>query len=176
MVAKLKFLLLYFLSWVIFFDLMRIVFLAYHFNKTKHLSLRIILSSFWYGLRMDMSVAAYIIAPVSLFVLLSLFIHFFRRLPVYRTYTSIALFLVALLSFVDLEIYNQWGFRIDATPLKFLSAPREVFASISHLPLLFFSIIFIICYGSLYFCFSYVLRKIFFSNKINTKSLLLFYC
>lgn len=177
MAAKFKFLLIYFLSWVIFFDLMRIVFLFYHFDKTKNLSFNTIISSFWYGLRMDMSVAAYIIAPVCLFVLLSLFIHFFRRLLIYRIYTFIVLLLVALLSFFDLEIYSQWGFRIDATPLKFLSTPREAFASISHLPLLFLSIIFIICYGLFYFCFKFILRRIFFQqqnkHKIVTAALLL---
>ena len=165
MVAKFKFLLLYFLSWVIFFDLMRMVFLFYHFDKTKNLSFTTIISSFWYGLRMDLSVAAYIIAPVCLFVLLSLFIHFFRRLLIYKIYTFIILLLVALISFFDLEIYNQWGFRIDATPLKFLSTPREAFASISHLPLFFLSVIFVISYGLFYFCFKYILRRIFFQQQ-----------
>lgn len=179
MAAKFKFLLIYFLSWIIFFDLMRIVFFFYHFGKTKNLSFNTILSSFWYGLRMDMSVAAYIIAPVCLFVLLSLFIHFFKRLLIYRIYTLIVLLLVALLSFFDLEIYSQWGFRIDATPLKFLSTPREAFASISHLPLLFLSIIFIVCYGLFYFCFKYILRRIFFQQqnkyRITTAVLLLLF-
>jgi phosphoglycerol transferase MdoB-like AlkP superfamily enzyme len=179
MAAKFKFLLIYFLAWIIFFDLMRVVFLCYHFGKTKNLPFITIISSFWYGLRMDMSVAAYIIAPVCLFVLLSLFIHFFRRLFIYRIYTFIVLLLVALLSFFDLEIYNQWGFRIDATPLKFLSTPREAFASISHLPLLFLCIIFIVCYGLFYFCFKYVLRLIFFQQqnkyKIATAVLLLLF-
>ncbi len=100
MAAKFKFLLIYFLSWVIFFDLLRIVFLIYHFDKTKNLSFNTILSSFWYGLRMDMSVAAYILAPVCLFVLLSLFIHFFRRLIIYRIYTFIVLLLVAFYLFL----------------------------------------------------------------------------
>lgn len=165
MAAKFKFLLIYFLSWVIFFDLLRIIFLIYHFNKTKQLSFTTILSSFWYGLRMDMSVAAYILAPVCLFVLLSLFIHFFRRLIIYKVYTFVTLLLVALVSFFDLEIYSQWGFRIDATPLKFLSTPKEAFASVSHLPLLFLFIIFIICYALFYFCFKYILRRIFFQQQ-----------
>ncbi len=165
MAAKFKFLLLFFLSWVIFFDLMRVVFLFYHFDKTTNLSFKTIISSFWYGLRMDLSVAAYIIVPVCLFVLLSLFIHFFRRLLIYKIYTFIILLLVALISFIDLEIYNQWGFRIDATPLKFLSTPREAFASISHLPLVFLSIIFITCYGLFYFCFKYIMKRIFFQQQ-----------
>ena len=165
MVAKFKFLLFYFLSWVVFFDLLRIVFLIYHFDKTKHLSFNTILSSFWYGLRMDISVAAYIIAPLCLFVLLSLFIHFFRRLFIYRIYTFIVLLLIALISFFDLEIYNQWGFRIDSTPLKFLDTPKEAFASVSHLPLFYLFIIFIICYALFYFCFKYILSRIFFQQQ-----------
>ena len=177
--AKFKFLLIYFFSWIFFFDLLRIVFMLYHFDKTRHLSVITIVSSFWYGLKMDMSVAAYILAPVCLFVLLSLFIHFFRRLFIYRLYTFIILLLVALISFFDLEIYTQWGFRIDATPLKFLSTPKEAFASISHLPLLFLFIIFIICYTLFFFCFKYVLKRIFFQQqnryKIATGLLLLLF-
>ncbi len=179
MAAKFKFLLIYFFSWVVFFDLLRLVFMLYHFDKTKTLSLGTILSSFWYGLRMDMSVAAYILAPVCIFVILSLFIHFFRRLLIYKVYTFIVLLSVALISFFDLEIYKQWGFRIDATPLKFLSTPKEAFASVSHLPLLFLFVIFILCYALFYFCFRYILRRIFFQQQNRYKiltgvSLLLF--
>jgi len=165
MAAKFKFLLLYFISWVIFFDLLRIVFLAYHLDKTKNLGFSTVISSFWYGLRMDMSVAAYILVPVCLFVLLSLFIHFFRRLIIYKIYTFVVLLLIALISFFDLEIYNHWGFRIDASPLKFLTTPKEALASISHLPLLFLSVIFIICYGLFFFCFRYILKRIFFQQQ-----------
>ena len=179
MAAKFKFLLLYFISWVIFFDLLRIVFLAYHLGKTKQLGFGTIISSFWYGMRMDMSVAAYVLVPVCLFVLLSLFIHFFRRLIIYKAYTFVILLLIALISFFDLEIYKQWGFRIDASPLKFLSTPKEALASISHLPLLFLSVIFIICYGLFFFCFKYILKRIFFQqqNKLRliTAALLLLF-
>ncbi|MGZ8539864.1 MAG: LTA synthase family protein [Chitinophagaceae bacterium] len=165
MAAKFKFLLIYFLSWVVFFDLLRIVFLFYHFDKTKHLPFTTILSSFWYGFRMDMSVAAYILAPVCLFVLLSLVIHFFRRLFIYKAYTFVVLLMIALVSFFDLEIYNQWGFRIDATPLKFLDTPKEAFASVSHLPLVLLFAVFIICYTLFYFCFKYILKRIFFQQQ-----------
>ena len=167
--AKFKFLLLYFLSWIIFFDLLRIVFMIYHFDKTSDLSFTTIVSSFWYGLKMDMSVAAYILAPVCLFVLLSLFIHFFRRLLIYRVYTFIVLLLISLISFFDLEIYKQWGFRIDITPLKFLATPKEAMASVSHLPLVFLLIIFILCYALFYFCFKYIIKNIFFQQQNKLK-------
>ncbi|MEI9944376.1 MAG: sulfatase-like hydrolase/transferase [Chitinophagaceae bacterium] len=162
MLQKLRFLLLYFLSWIIFFDLMRIVFLLYHFGKTKQLSFSTILSTFWHGLRMDMSVSAYIILPVFLFVLLALVIPFFNRRIVYIIYTGLVLFFVVLISLCDLEIYTTWGFRIDATPLKFLSTPKEALASISHFPLLLILAIFIACFVALFWIFRVVIRKIFF--------------
>jgi hypothetical protein len=50
MAAKFKFLLLYFLSWVLFFDCLRILFLIYHSAKTKELPFSTIAATFWYGL------------------------------------------------------------------------------------------------------------------------------
>lgn len=179
MIAKFKFLLLYFLSWVIFFDLMRLLFLVYHADKARPLSFSTLLLTFGYGLRMDASVAAYITLPVCLFVILSLVSHFFRRLLIYKIYTFVILLAVAIISLCDLEVYNAWGFRMDATPLRFLSSPREAFASISHLPLIFILVVFIISYGLFLFCFRYILKRIFFQqqnrHKIITAVLLLLF-
>ncbi|WP_158513021.1 LTA synthase family protein [Flavisolibacter tropicus] len=44
------------------------------------------------------------------------------------------LLLTVLIVTADLEVYKQWAFRIDATPLKYLNSPKEAWASISHLP------------------------------------------
>jgi phosphoglycerol transferase MdoB-like AlkP superfamily enzyme len=163
--SKFKFLLLYFLSWIVFFDLLRLLFLLYHLDKTRELSFSTILNTFWYGLRMDMSLAAYILAPVCLFVLLSLIIPFFRRRIIYRIYTFLILFVILLTAVADLEIYNAWGFRIDATPLQFLQTPREVMASISHLPLAFIIVSFLVGYVLLLLLFKFVLDKIFFKPQ-----------
>lgn len=162
MIDKLKFLFLYFLSWVVLFELLRIVFLVYHWGDTRQLGFSTILATCWYGLRMDLSVAAYILAPVCLFALLSLIIPFFRKPLIYKLYTWLILFLVLLISLADLEIYNAWGFRIDATPLQFLSTPREVIASISHLPLILIGLGFLLCFLLVFFSFRYVLKRIFF--------------
>lgn len=165
MKAKLKFLAIYYLSWILFFDIMRLVFMLYHHDRSTGLSWSTLAASFWYGLRMDLSAAAYIVAPVFLFVLLSLFIHFFRRLTIYKIYTFTILLIVALISLADLELYNAWGFRIDTTPLRFLSTPHEAWASVSHLPLFWIALVFLICYGLFYFCFKTLLKHIFFQQQ-----------
>jgi len=169
MAAKFKFLLLYFLSWVLFFDCLRILFLVYHSSKTKGLPFSTVAATFWYGLRMDLSMAAYILLPVVLFVLLALIIPFFRNLLIYKIYTGIILFFVLLVSICDLEVYDAWGFRIDATPLMFLSSPREAMASVSHLPLVFILLGFALAFTLVWFAFRFVLKKIFFGSQTRMK-------
>jgi phosphoglycerol transferase MdoB-like AlkP superfamily enzyme len=171
MASKFKFLVLYFLAWVGLFELLRLVFLLYHFNNTRSLGLSTFFATFWYGLRMDLSMASYILAPVCLFTLLSLVIPFFQKQVVYRVYTYLLLFLVILIGIADLEIYNAWGFRIDATPLMFLSTPREALASVSHLPLILIAMIFIICVLMVFFLFRYLIRKTFFRQQIGLRLL-----
>ena len=163
MASKFKFLLLYYTGWVVFFELMRVLFLVYHHDKAADLPAATLLATIWYGLRMDLSVAAYILIPVCIFVLLSLFIHFFRRLLIYRIYTVLVLLLVSIISLTDMELYAAWGFRIDGTVLTFLKTPAEAFASVSHRPLFFIGIVFLLAYGLFYFCFRFLLRRIFFS-------------
>jgi phosphoglycerol transferase MdoB-like AlkP superfamily enzyme len=165
MASKFKFLILYFISWVVFFDGLRLLFLLYHSSKTKELPFSTAAATFWHGLRMDLSMAAYILLPVALFVLISLFVPFFRRPLIYRIYTGVILFFVLLIAICDLEIYNAWGFRIDATPLMFLSSPREALASVSHLPLWLIFFGFIIAFLLVWFAFRFILKKIFFTEQ-----------
>ncbi|MET0394155.1 MAG: sulfatase-like hydrolase/transferase [Chitinophagaceae bacterium] len=164
MAARFKFLFFYFLSWVVFFELLRALFLVYHRAKTATLSFSTILAAFTHGLRMDLSMAAYILMPVCLVVLLSLVIPFFRRSLFYHIYTAVILFVVLLVALCDLEIYNAWGFRIDATPLLFLASPKEALASVSHLPLFWILLGFLACFFVLLLVFRRVLRRIFFRS------------
>ena len=61
----------------------------------------------------------------------------------------------------DVEIFKAWGSRLDASPLKYLKNLKEVWASISHLPVFWMLFLFIIIYGFLLFAF----------NKIATQGL-----
>jgi phosphoglycerol transferase MdoB-like AlkP superfamily enzyme len=134
MLSRVKFLLGYVFVWVLLFEIFRLLFLLYHFDAARQLSFSTAMLTFWYGLRMDLSTAAYITLPVCLFALGSLFIPFFKKKTVYTIYTAIVLLLIVLIVTADLEVYKQWAFRIDATPLKYLSSPKEAWASVSHLP------------------------------------------
>jgi len=160
MLSRLKFLLGYFLSWIIIFELFRLLFLLYHIDATRQLSFFTVLGTFFYGLRMDLSTAAYVTLPVCVFVLVSLLIPFFRRATIYKVYTAIILCLIVLIVVADLEVYKQWAFRIDATPLKYLNSPKEAWASVSHLPIFFILLSLVIFYSLLLKGFQKVINKI----------------
>ena len=53
----------------------------------------------------------------------------------------------------DSESFKAWGTRLDSTPLKYLSSPREAWASISHLPVIWVLLGFILIYLLIFWFF-----------------------
>jgi hypothetical protein len=143
MLKKILFLLIYLFTWVIFFEVASVFFLLSTMEYAKETPSSLVFQSLWYGLKMDLSMAAYLTILVCFFVIVSLFIPFFRKKWIYIIYTGIIIFVQLLLMITDVESFKAWGTRIDSTPLKFLSSPKEAWASISHLPLLLIFIGFI---------------------------------
>ncbi|GAB4092456.1 LTA synthase family protein [Flaviaesturariibacter terrae] len=144
MPARLRFLLQYFLLWLLFFEAGRALFLLGQWGALRHTPGATALASFWYGARMDASMAAYLSLPLTVFLLLSFFVPFFRKPLIYQVYTIVVAVPALLLIVCDIEVYRQWGFRLDATPLKYLSAPAEAWASISHLPVVRYTLLFLL--------------------------------
>lgn len=160
MFRRLLFLLFYWLLWVVFFQVARGVFLIYHLSHTRELPLTTSLETFLYGARMDLSMAAYLLAPVCLFVLASVVVPFFRRSIIYKVYSYILLFFILLIIVADLEVFEAWGSRMDATPLKYLGTPKEVWASISHLPIFFILFVFLVIYIGLCLIFGRIIERL----------------
>jgi phosphoglycerol transferase MdoB-like AlkP superfamily enzyme len=142
--SRLKFLLLYLLVWLGVFEIARLIFLCFQHRQTSLLDFATISKTFLYGFRMDLSMSSYILLPVSLFVLASVVIPVFRRPVIYKIYTGVVLFFILLLVIIDLQIFREWGIRIDNTPLKYLSTPGEAWASVSHLPVFLYLGIFLL--------------------------------
>ena len=153
MLKKILFLFIYLFTWVIFFEVARAFFLLSTMQYAKETPSSLVFQSLWYGLKMDLSMAAYLTILVCFFVIVSLFIPFFRKKWIYIIYTGIIIFVQLLLMITDVESFKAWGTRIDSTPLKFLSSPKEAWASISHLPLLLIFIGFILIYILLFWLF-----------------------
>ncbi|MFC7668950.1 LTA synthase family protein [Hymenobacter humi] len=126
----------YFVFWLFFFGLARALFLGYHHVAAAKLSASTLLATFGYGLRLDASAAAYVsIVPFLLLLVASLL----PRLPLSRligAYTIGMGAFLALLITADLELYRTWGFRLDDTPLQYLTSPKEMAASAGTAPIL----------------------------------------
>jgi phosphoglycerol transferase MdoB-like AlkP superfamily enzyme len=108
---------------------------------------------------MDVSMAAYLTLAVCLFVIAALLIPFFRKKYVYFIYTGIILFIQLLITIVDSESYKAWGTRLDSTPLKYLSSPREAWASISHLPVVWILLGLLVIYLLIFWIFRKTIAK-----------------
>ena len=106
----------------------------YESSLSNSLNAGEILYTFYYGLRMDASFAAYIcIFPFLVFLIKSVFL----RLPdrkIIRVYTSFLVIVLSFLVIADLELYKSWGFRMDATPLLYFKDPKEMAGTISSSP------------------------------------------
>lgn len=162
MLGRLKFILLQLIAWIAFFELARIIFLLYHHSQASGLSFKTILLTFVYGFRMDLSMACYLIILPCLFVLLSVFVLFFQRSLIYKFYSGIVLFLLLLIVLSDLEIYQEWGYRLDSTVLQYLSSPKEVMASTGHLPVFWILLVFVLVFIGLLLLFNKAIdRSIF---------------
>ncbi|WP_183906841.1 LTA synthase family protein [Rufibacter immobilis] len=124
----------YFFFWTIFFEVCRGIFLLYHIDKTSALTASEIGKVFWYGLRMDLSFAAYLSVLPFLFFLLETSFRKTIFLKITQWYTYVMLPLLTLLIIADLELYSAWGFRLDSTPLQYLNTPAEMMASAASAP------------------------------------------
>jgi len=85
------------------------------------------------------------------------------------------LFALLLIILVDLEIYNEWGYRLDSTVLQYLSSPKEALASTGHLPVFWILLAFILVFVGLLFLFNSIIGKsIFLLQLQNEKKLVSF--
>jgi phosphoglycerol transferase MdoB-like AlkP superfamily enzyme len=169
MLQRPKFLVIQLIAWVSFFELARAAFLLYHYSQARFLSIQTTLLTFAYGLRMDLSMACYIIILPCLFVLLSVFIPFFKKAIVYKIYSGIALFFLLTIVLADLEIYTEWGYRLDSTVLQYLSSPKEVLASAGHLPIFWILLLFAFAFIGSQFLFNKLIDHSVFLIQPNTE-------
>lgn len=161
-----RFVFLYTIAWIIIFQALRIIFLVFNKRILSNVPFSLKLKSMWVGSRMDFSVAAYYTLPIILFLILALVIPFFRKPTLFKIFTISISIITGILCLVDMGSFNNWGFRLDTTPLQFLQNPVEAWASISHMPV----VLILLGIGLLFFLLTYGWKfffKIFFPTKFS---------
>lgn len=147
----------YFIFWMIFFLLVKALFLISNFNLTSQLSGGEILGIFWHGLKMDISTACYLLLFPGILLGFCLFLsaRFINRF--FRIYTLVFLIIASVLMILDLGLYPHWGTRVNVTAFNYINDPVAISASVSIFEVLKGLLI----AGSLITGFLYLYKRVF---------------
>lgn len=129
MKAKLLFLLKYYLFWIGLSVAAKIIFLFYQWQDTATLSGSDVWHIIWGGLQLDLSLGGYILMLSALIMALSVFLSPRVVRVVFSVITVVLLLFFSVVMIVDLELFRNWGYHIDTTPLMYLKTPKEAMAS-----------------------------------------------
>lgn len=127
MSSKFFFLLKYYLFWIFLAVLARIIFLLYESGQA--LTRGEYAEIFFRGIRMDLSLGGYILLLACVFMAFVVFVSYRVLQRIYAIYTAVLLLIFWLVVTVDLELFENWGYHLDATPLMYLKTPKEALAS-----------------------------------------------
>lgn len=128
MKQRVLFFLKYYLFWVLFFMLQKLVFMLWQYRLLGEVSWHDWFLVMWHGLPLDFSVAAYITALPALLLIMSVWLpeRVFHLIVDIYTAVVMAVGLMAMLA--DNGTFPAWGFRLDKTVFMYLSSPKEVLA------------------------------------------------
>ena len=135
----------FYLFWILFFFLDRLIFLIYFSDKLIHLSLREKAATFWYAVRLDSSMVAYISAiPLIIYILFLFLKRNYLQRSIGKKYVIFLLTVFSLISAFNLNLYREWGSKINyrALDLAFNSTEQAV-ASGSSSPIILSFFIFL---------------------------------
>lgn len=126
----------FFVFWILFFAITRVTFELYFLPKLKVAGLGEILQTFYYGLRLDASAAAYISAiPLLVFIVNWCFPKSYIKPIWLKVYVWFCLFCISLNTGLNFNIFREWGtkvvFRVFAS---LYNAPSEALASSGSSP------------------------------------------
>lgn len=121
----------YFIFWMTFFLLAKVLFLAWNLEQSGLLSGAEIGGIFLHGLVMDVSTSCYLLLLPGLvlafrFMLPAAMINGFVRI-----YTILFLIIACLLVVLDLGLYPHWGTRVNVTVFNYIDDPVALGASVT---------------------------------------------
>lgn len=129
MKAKLLFLLKYYIYWILLSVVAKVIFLFYQWQDTATLSGGDIWHILFGGLQLDASLGGYIMMLSALVMACSAFLSQRIIRIVFSVITLLCLVFFSVVVTVDLELFKNWGYHIDTTPLMYLKTPKEAMAS-----------------------------------------------
>lgn len=135
-----------FLFWLLYFALFRLCFVVFNFNHFESSSLAARFNIFIYGIRLDLSAAAYCIIFPFVLLSISIFItnDIFRKLNLWYHYVLI--FIINMVCVSNIVLYKYWHALISKRALDFLRDPLEIFASLNTMQIVILIIVYFILF------------------------------
>lgn len=135
--------------------------MLYHWNQASEAAFGDWFAVMWHGLPLDLSTSGYLSVLPGLLLLASCWVKPRIIATIYNVYAIIMLVIVAVVFVVDIELYTHWGFRIDTTPLFYISSPKDALASLSTWMLIVGLLCMALCFAGLWFWFRrFVLKSV----------------
>jgi len=168
MKSRVNFWFRYILFWILFFYFARLLFLLYELPMSLKIEAKDWFLVFFYGTKIDLSMVGYTVLLPTCFLIFSNRIkQKFIRLC-FDIYTFILLISFGLIVVADLELYRNWGFRMDSTPLLYISKPLIAAGNISIPIYIVLFLIFVISFTIWWSIYAKFVRR--YVNKIDSKN------
>ena len=137
MFKSLVFFVRFFLFWLLFFFIDRLVFILIYYKKVATLPFSETGAIFYHAVPLDLSMTAYIaVIPLLSYIYWLLNGRKIVELKWISVYNTILIFIFSILSVVNFNIYREWGSKVNAKALGFaFSSPKEAMASSASSPL-----------------------------------------
>jgi phosphoglycerol transferase MdoB-like AlkP superfamily enzyme len=128
--------LLYFLFWLVYFQILRLFFAFYHYKKFIGIPISESFQVFLFSFRPDISAICYIFVIIFFLLIFNEFIRSTLISKLITIYSYIWIAIIAIISVADAQLYNEWGTKINRESLSFFMTPNEFFASIISSPII----------------------------------------
>ncbi|MBQ0081386.1 MAG: sulfatase-like hydrolase/transferase [Alistipes sp.] len=116
------------LATIIFMVAGRICFLFINAGLSSECTIKELLCTFIYGLKLDITVTGYICAPLFIVLLWNLWLPALKR-GVIKTYLIMISVVGAAMLSSNIIMYQYWGFPLDSTIIQYLKTPSAAFLS-----------------------------------------------
>lgn len=150
----------YYFLWVLLAGVDRLLFFLARTSDLSFSAWGAFLKAYFYGLKLDLSLAAYVSAlPFLIYGFIFLLSKSRASLLPLKIYTYLIAIVYSLISAVNVSIYKEWGMKVSNRLVEtFFETPGSTLAStdLSHwsLGLLFFALLF----GFVFFAWRYLVR------------------
>ena len=152
----------FFVFWLCYFLMAKVIFLLYNVGATQNLAVSEIAGIFFHGLKMDLSMTSYLMVIPGLFLSVSFFFKPRYLLTAFNVYTYIILTLITFLRVLDLGLYPHWGTRVGISAFNYINEPKEMIANVTWWQMLMAVIFFSLNAGVFIWLYNRFMKKLIF--------------